>query len=92
MSEAWYRMRDRLSRRKRAYQQAFPSPLKNPVLVDLARFCRANETCFHTDPRLHAVLEGRREVFLRICQHLHLDSQQLMEIYGARIPGVDDDG
>lgn len=49
---------------------------------DLAKFCRANDTTFHSDPRLHAVLEGRREVFLRIIKHLKLDSEQFLNAYG----------
>jgi hypothetical protein len=74
---------DFLRRRRQNYQLAFFSPAGNEVLMDLARFCRANETCFHEDPRLHAVLEGRREVWLRIQQHLHLSSEDLMKLYGG---------
>jgi hypothetical protein len=51
------------------------------VLKDLAVFCRANESCFHPDPRVHAVMEGRREVFLRIQEHLKLTDEQLLLIY-----------
>src|SRR5512146_1060172 len=42
------------------------------VLADLARFCRANEPCFMKDDRYHALLEGRREVWLRIQNELKL--------------------
>lgn len=42
------------------------------LLLDLAHFCRAYETCFHADQRVHAALEGRREVWLRI-RELYLD-------------------
>ena len=70
--------------RKRAYQLALTSPAGQEVLEDLARFCRANETCFHEDPRLHAVLEGRREVWLRIQQHLNLTPAQLFGLYSGR--------
>jgi hypothetical protein len=52
------------------------------VLNDLAAFCRANKSTFHEDPRAHAVLEGRREVWLRIQQHLQLDEDALWKIYG----------
>lgn len=54
------------------------------ALADLASFCRANETCFHEDARKHAVLEGRREVWLRIQQHLNLTGEELMAIYAGR--------
>ena len=54
------------------------------VLMDLARFCRANETCFNADARKHAVLEGRREVWLRIQMHLGLTTEQLMSLYAGQ--------
>lgn len=72
-----------LRRRKVDYQLAFKSPAGQSVLVDLAKFCRADQSCFHEDPRLHAVLEGRREVFLRIQQHLNLTPEQLYAIYAG---------
>ena len=52
------------------------------VLADLANFCRADKSTFHVDQRMHAVLEGRREVWLRIANHLHLDEDELFLIYG----------
>lgn len=52
------------------------------VLADLAKFCRANQSTFHADPRVHAVAEGRREVWLRITQHLNLTDDQLWRMYG----------
>lgn len=88
-NEQWVAQRDRLARRKRAYQLCFQNPTQNAVLIDLAKFCRANETTFNADPRIHAALEGRREVFLRILQHINLDANQLMALYGAPMPGVD---
>lgn len=66
--------------RKRAYQLTFGSPAGNDVLIDLAEFCRAGETCFDPDPRVHAALEGRREVWLRIQQHINLSSEQLVKL------------
>jgi hypothetical protein len=75
-----------LGGRKRSYQLTFGknSPAARVVLGDLAKFCRANETCFHADARLHAVAEGRREVWLRIQQHLNLDPEQLAELYALK--------
>lgn len=81
MSEAIARLIDFLRGRKRDYQLTFGSPIGQRVLTDLAVFCRATETCFDPDPRLHAVAEGRREVFLRIARHLNLSSEQLFAIY-----------
>lgn len=54
------------------------------VLIDLAKFCRAHESTFHADARLHAVAEGRREVWLRIEQHLQLTSEELWNLYPKR--------
>lgn len=90
MSEVFQDAIDRLKNflvtRKQAYCQVFKLEDKfaKTVLEDLAQFCRANETTFHADPRVHAVLEGRREVFLRITAHLELDSAELMKLFGRK--------
>lgn len=91
--DTWGRMIDFLRGRKRAYQLTFNTPMGEDVLIDLAKFCRAGESTFHPDPRVAAALDGRREVWLRIQQHLHLSSEQLMAIYnGSRpLPNKDDD-
>jgi hypothetical protein len=54
------------------------------VLRDLAKFCRAHETTFNPDPRAHALAEGRREVFLRIANHMNLTEDELWELYGKK--------
>lgn len=78
------RAKDILHSRQISYQQTF-SVDKNvharDVLEDLARFCRANESSFHLDSRVHAALEGRREVWLRIQQHLNLELDSLSKIF-----------
>jgi len=53
------------------------------VLADLRDFCRAMTTTFRLDHCDAARLQGRREVWLRITQHLNLDEariQKLVEI------------
>lgn len=70
--------------RKRAYQLAFGSVWGQMVLIDLAKFCRANDSCYDPDPRVHAALEGRREVWLRIQQHINLPSDQLYALYTGK--------
>lgn len=80
--EEYFRGVDFLRRRKRGYQLAFSDPTGQEVLADLAKFCRAFETCFDPDARLHAVAEGRREVWLRIERHLKLTPEQLAQLYG----------
>lgn len=72
-----------LFHRQKAYQEVFKpdSQLAKVVLADLSKFCREKESCFHPDPRAHAVAEGRREVILRIRKHLDLSSQELLDYY-----------
>jgi len=72
--------------RSRSYQLTFElmQPANIIVLEDLARFCRANESCVVPGDRDRSlVLEGRREVWLRIQQHLHLTPEQLFALYNA---------
>ena len=75
-----------LSRRRLSYRQVFnpESEATKVVLKDLCDFCRAQDSTFHADPRLHAVLEGRREVWLRITKHLNLDEKMLWQTYGRK--------
>ena len=84
--EAFRKTIEFLGGRANSYRLTFSrtSPAARIVLADLAKFCRANETCFHADPRLHAVVEGRREVWLRIQQHLNLTPEELAELYRVR--------
>lgn len=74
----------RAVRLRRAFVNAFGTPSGQMVLADLEKFCRANETCFDTDARVNAALEGRREVWLRIQQHLNLSSEDLFQLYSGR--------
>lgn len=73
-----------LGTRRINYRVVFLAPAGQQVLHDLAKFCRANETTFDPDPRIHAALEGRREVFLRITQHLNLSAEQMFDLYNGR--------
>lgn len=81
---------DYLSGRQRAYIVTFRAPGARRVLADLAKFCRANESTFDEDHRVHAVLEGRREVWLRISQHLNLSPEELWRIYNPATPLTED--
>ena len=80
-----------LRQRKAAYQMIFSGPPGQTVKDDLSRFCRADRTCFDADPRKHAVLEGRREVWLRIQEHLNLTAEQLAVLYRAVVPELEGD-
>lgn len=88
-----------LDMRKRSYifglpallRREKPTPDGDMMLADLARFCRAVEPCWGSTAREHARYEGRREVFLRITQHLHLSAEELFSLYAQhRVPTEDD--
>jgi len=74
---------EQIQRRKLAYVNTFSkeNQAAQEVLKDLARFCRAYESTFHPDQRVHAVLEGRREVYLRIREYLSLTSEEIMAFH-----------
>jgi hypothetical protein len=86
MNEIIQRIKLFLLGRKQAYQLTFRKDDKSCqiVLQDLAKFCRANQSTFNEDPRAHAVLEGRREVWLRIQNYLNLSDDELYELYGRK--------
>lgn len=69
-----------------AYNRVFDrkSPFTQQVLKDLANFCRAHDSTFHQDPRVHAVLEGRREVWLKIERMLNLSPDELYELHKVK--------
>ena len=66
--------------RQIAYKLAFSSPAGQNVLRDLIKFCRAKTTCFDADARVHAALEGRREVWNRIADHMNLTTEEIYEL------------
>jgi hypothetical protein len=73
-----------LDERRYAYRATFKGPLAEVVLRDLAKFCRANESTFDDNERVQSKLDGRREVFLRISQHLHLSPEELWKLLDGR--------
>ncbi len=72
---------------RHAYRMVFKGPNADVVLKDLALFCRAHETTFTADERTHALLEGRREVWLKIQNQLQLTPDQLWKLYQGRQQG-----
>jgi hypothetical protein len=50
------------------------------VLADLKRFCRGSQTPWDADPRVHALLTGRFEVYNRIVNHLNMSFDDLWEM------------
>jgi hypothetical protein len=53
--------------------------------ADLSKFCREFESTFNPDPRIAANLDGRREVLLRIIDHLTLSVEELIKKYGGKV-------
>ncbi len=74
-----------LGLRKKSYQSIFgpTGAAGSDAMKDLAKFCFAFETCAGPDPKLTMLLSGRREVWLRIQQHLHLQPEELAALYKA---------
>ena len=76
----------KLLERRAAYHKTFNNPEGEKVLADLRRFCRATlPTADVNNPNVTYLLEGRREVFLRITSLLQLtddDIWSLVESYG----------
>lgn len=71
-----------LRSRRMSYITTFEGPDAEKVLRDLAKFCRAHTSTFSGDSRMSDVLEGRREVWLRIQHHLQLSDEDLWDKYG----------
>ena len=76
-SDAFERAKAFLFRRQTAYRTTFLNPVGEEVLADLAKFCRARTSTFNPDSHVAARLDGRREVWLRIQNHLQLTQEQL---------------
>lgn len=89
----WYR---RLFHEGDLMEDSQPSQAAIHVLAELRRFCRADASCVvfgrdgQVDTHASAVLEGRREVWLKITQTLGITDEQLLQIekgivnYGTR--------
>ena len=77
-------IKDYLTTRGQAYRQVFKGVYAERVMTDLARFCRANESTFHPDARTEGVLQGRREVWLRISKHLNLTEEELHRYFNPQ--------
>lgn len=91
---------DRILRRRLAYRRLFFDASGNInrdaeiVLADLRRFCRATGSTAvvspvskSVDPIAMAMAEGRREVWLRLMAHLHVEEKQVFNLVE-----VDQDG
>lgn len=86
------KLRSVLFTRRHDYRVTFNGPRAENVLRDLARFCRAHETTVHSDRDAMLVLEGRREVWLRVQHHLELTPEQLWSLYSGRTGAIVGEG
>ena len=86
MKEWLEAVRRALLTRRYAYQKTFdPNGVQSgAVLKDLARFCRAHESTHEANERDSLIFEGRRQVWLRIQEHLQLSPGQLWSLYSGR--------
>lgn len=84
MKEMIEALRRALGGRQYAYRTVFNGPLARDVLKDLARFCRAHESTHDANERDSILFEGRRQVWLRIQEHLQLTPEQLWTLYTGR--------
>ncbi len=73
---------------KKAYQLLFGDG-KSPALDDLAVFCRERATCSVPGDRDQSnVLEGRRQVILRIRNLLELTPEELVKLHTRPATGA----
>jgi hypothetical protein len=67
--------------RQAAYRKTFENPEGRKVLADLRRFCRASvPTADVNNVNSTYLLEGRREVWLRITAHLNLTDEDVVKL------------
>lgn len=77
--------RVRLADLAKGYKIAFTTPGTEPVLLDLAEFCGASDPAPKTpDLFMQGRAAGRRDVWLRLQQFLHLDDRDLAELLVGR--------
>lgn len=73
---------EKLGFRQKTYQTAFVGSAMQLVLVDLAQYAQA----FDADlPDATPRMQGRRDVFFRIFNHLKLSPFELEQVYGPAV-------
>jgi hypothetical protein len=89
----------KIRRRKYAYRRMFLGENGDltadgkAVLADLSKFCKATSSTAvvspisqKVDPVASALAEGRREVWLRIMAHLHIDDRVIFNLTNEEEP------
>lgn len=76
---------EELDRVALAYRRVFAGKAQqgdaDKLSSDLAVFCSGYTSTYRDDPREHARMEGRREVFQRIMDFTRLDHDTIMRLY-----------
>ena len=81
MSELIEKARRFLMRRRHNYRLTFLSPPGQEVLADLSKYCFANKSTAQPNRDLSLILQGRREVWLRIANHMNMSPDDLWRLY-----------
>ncbi len=75
----------RILNKRLSYRQCFCNPdgsltsAGKRVFRDLALYCGAYKTTFRPDAREHALMEGRRQVFLKMQAMLELPDEEFLK-------------
>lgn len=84
-SDAAQKLFAALKSRQEAYRRVFAgAPMPGDATLvqqDLRQFCRGETSAFHENERIHTLLTGRQEVYLRIMDHLRLTHDELLLKY-----------
>lgn len=81
-SDQWFKVFDIFRHQKRQYIEWAAYMEHKGALQNLAKFCRANASTVGPTVEQTYALIGRREVWLRIVEHMNLSPEQLTDLYG----------
>lgn len=82
----FHRAVEMLGFRQKSYQQAFSGSSMHLVLVDLAKYSNAfNTELEHLTSDQLREMNGRRQIFFRILNHLKLSPSDLEQVYQPAI-------
>lgn len=74
-------LRDRQEAYRRLFSGAGAANDVRIVMEDLRAFCRGDQSTYNDNPRTHALLTGRQEVYYRIKDHTTLHFEEMLEKY-----------
>lgn len=70
----------------RAYKRVFgKNPDSDLVVADLATYCKINDTTYSGSTEQMLIMEGRRQVYLRIFGHTNLDAKDVLNLQRSAI-------